>query len=108
MALSFDSVQKAYKVFNKIKTEVLPNLQIPSWPTDFQKLPDSDKENPPMDQVLGFDRKFDNGWENLFFFTKNPSPELIKLFGELKNQVPNSAYKPEKYNESDYWLFGWF
>jgi len=108
MALSFESVQKAYKVFNQIKKEVLPSLQIPSWPTDFQKLSREDQENPPMDQVLGYAKQYDNGWENLFFLTKSPSPELIKLFNELKGNVPNTAFKPERYEKTDYWLIGWF
>lgn len=35
MALSFSSVEKAYKVFNELK-EIIP-LSIPSWPQDMQK-----------------------------------------------------------------------
>lgn len=69
---------------------------------------EKERENPELNKVYGFDRKSDDGWENLVFFVENPAKELVDRFNELKNKVPNSSYS-EPYNEnSEIWIFGWF
>jgi len=105
MALSFQSVQKAYTIFNQLKPYL--DLQIPSWPNDAELWSKEKLDNPPLDQVIGFGRKSDDGWENLFFVTRNPSPELRATFDELKNQVPNTAMNKRYMRNENLWIIGW-
>ena len=108
MALSFQSVQKAYRVLNEIKETVLPDLVIDSWPEDLFDWSDEERKNPQLNRVYGFDKKSDNGWENLVFFVEKPDEKLKVKFDELKENVPNSSFaKPYKEN-SDFYIFGWF
>lgn len=103
MALSFKAVEEAYKVFNELKVE-----HIPSWPQDMAKWSDEKKRNPPLNTVLGYDKKSDDGWENLVFIVRDPSQELKDKFNKLKGRVPNSSFsKPYPRNEK-LWVFGWF
>ena len=109
MALSFSNVEKAYKVFNKIKKTVLPELTINSWPEDMREWSESDRENPRMNVVYGFDKKADDGWENIYFFVENPTQELKDKFEELKGTVGNSSMAhPYGNDNSPIWIFGWF
>jgi len=89
MALNFDAVKEAYKVFNELKHVVA--LDIPSWPEDMAKWSDEEKRYPRLNRVHGFDKKSDDGWENLFFIVKDPSQDLKNRFDELKGQVWNSV-----------------
>lgn len=108
MALSFNSVKKAYTVFNTLKKEFGVPENIPSWPEDMQQWKGDERENPKINTVYGWDKKSDDGWENLYFFTENPSEELKKRFDELAEIVPNSTMnKPYSYNEK-LWIIGWF
>ncbi|WP_231423995.1 hypothetical protein [Pedobacter sp. Leaf250] len=108
MALNTTAIEQAYKVLQEIKSEVLPDLAIPSWPMDMAKLSDEDRIDPPLNEVMGFDRKADNGWENLFFLVKKPSPELITLFTQLKPKVPNTGFAKVYAQNDQYWILGWF
>ncbi len=108
MALSFKNVQNAYKVFNELKRTVLPELKINSWPEDMREWDEDERENPELNKVYGFDRKADDGWENLMFFVKNPSSMLIAKFDELKAQVGNSSMAKPYREDSEVWIFGWF
>lgn len=108
MGLSYGTVVKTYTVFNKMKTNHLPELSIPSWPEDMAEWNESQKKNPPLNVVIGYDKKHDSGWENICFFTKNPSPELISEFKQLANEhIGNTMVcKPYFRNES-IWCIGW-
>jgi len=107
MALSFSAVEKVYKVFNELKT-LIPDLSIGAWPEDMSGWPENKRKTPEVNTVYGWDRKYDNGWENLFFFVRNPSDELKKKFDDLKSKVPNTSLS-EPYTENrDLWVFGWF
>lgn len=109
MALSYDSVKKAYTVFNTLKKEYGIPERIPSWPADL--LEDSDlRKNPSQNVVYGFDKKNDDGWENLVFFIENPPVGFKERFLELATIVPNSTYSSKWKDDgsSPYWLFGWF
>jgi hypothetical protein len=109
MALSFDAVKKAYDVFAELKRSgVLPDLQVPSWPDDMQKWTNEERETPQEKLVYGFDKKSDSGWENLFFFVRNPSAEVKAKFEELKHRVPNSSMSEPYSRNQKLWLFGWF
>lgn len=107
MALSFRAVQKAYEVFNKISEKHLPDMSIPSWPADINDWDDDDFERACSDRVYGCDHKSDDGWENLFFWTKNPTQELKDDFEILAREVPNSRIS--RHDElTGMWKFGWF
>ena|SRR6218665_897029 len=107
MALSFQSVQKAYQVFGVLKREYGIPERIPSWPTDLQE--DSElKKDPKESVVYGFDKKHDDGWENLVFFISNPPEGFKERFLELATLVPNSTFSSEWKEGSPLWLFGWF
>ena len=108
MALNFRNVQNAYVVFNELRKTVLPELVINSFPEDMYEWDSSDKENPQLNRVYGFDRKADSGWENLVFFVENPTPELKSKFEELKDKVDNSSmFRPYRLNRSLY-IIGFF
>lgn len=108
MALSFSAVEKAYEVFNEIKRSNLPDLSIGAWPEDMSGWTEKKKRNPSVNTVYGWDRKHDNGWENIFFFVKNPSEALKKKFDELKSKVPNSSMSGPYDKNKELWVFGWF
>ena len=106
MALSFSAVEKAYEVFNEVN-KIHP-IGMGAFPEDMSYWDDDEKENPPLNQVYGWDKKSDNGWESISFFVKDPTEELKEKFNELKSKVPNSSIcKPYFRNES-IWCFGWF
>lgn len=103
MALSFRAVEAAYKVFNKLKVE-----HIPSWPEDMATWTKEEQKNPPVNTVLGWDKKSDSGWESIVFFVKDPSDHLRSSFDELKNTVPNSSISKPYHRNPSLWVFGWF
>ncbi len=103
MALSFSAVQRAYEVMNELELK-----EIQSWPPDFRDIDQSEKENPVEDKTYGIDRKSDDGWENLFFFKKNPSQEFIDKWNELRRNVPNSSFSRLDKDTNGYYIFGWF
>lgn len=103
MALSFRSVEKAYEVFHELGVK-----HVPSWPEDMYTWSEEKRAHPEEDRVYGWDKKVDDGWENIFFFVRNPSQELKDKFDQLKHRVPNSSMsKPYGYNK-ELWMFGWF
>jgi len=106
MGLSFRGVEKAYEVFNEIK-KIIP-LSIGAFPEDMQEWEDEKRKNPRENQVYGFDRKSDFGWENIVFFVRNPSQELKDKFDELKHKVPNSSIAKPYSENKEFWIFGWF
>ena len=108
MALSYTSVEKAYKVFHILKKELLENLEIPSWPQDMNEWDDFKKDNPLQNIVYGWGKKSDSGWESISFFIENPTKELKKRFEELKKQVPNSAINEAYHRNGKLWVIGWF
>lgn len=109
MGLSISTVQEAYSIFHEIKTDFLPELRISAWPSDMATWSDDKKENPPLNEVLGWDRKSNDGWENICFFIENPPRPLIKAFqAKAKARIHNSMIcGPYKRNEK-IWCIGWF
>lgn len=108
MALSFRNVERAYEVFSELKSTVLPELSIGSFPEDMGEWEDEERKNPRLNKVYGFDQKSDNGWENLVFFVKDPSQELKNKFEELKVKVGNSSINNVYSRNTSLWIFGWF
>lgn len=106
MALSFSSVEKAYEVFHELKS-IIP-LSTPSFPEDMAEWTVMERKNPLEYKVYGYEKKYDNGWENLIFFVCNPSDELKQRFDELKSKVPNSSMSHAYTNNDSLWIFGWF
>lgn len=107
MALSFNSVKKAYKVLNHVKSEHLPDLFIPSFPEDTAHWDSYQQSRPRRNMVYGFDLKYDNGWESLFFYVEDPTEELKADFQEWAKSVPNTSISRLD-KTSGYWRFGWF
>ena len=103
MALSFASVEKAYKIFHELGVG-----NVPSWPQDMMLWTYDKQCDPPLDTVLGWDKKHDNGWENLVVFIKLPSEEFKQKFEELKSSVPNSSMAEKYHLNKSIWVFGWF
>jgi hypothetical protein len=108
MALSFRNVERAYEVFNELKRTVIPELSIGSFPEDMSDWEDEKRKNPRLNQVYGFGKKSDSGWENLVFFVKNPSEELKEKFEQLKVKVDNSSINKPYSQNTSLWIFGWF
>lgn len=108
MALSFKSVEKAYEVFGQIKREFLPDLQIPTWPQDMGEWKQSKKENPKEMVVYGWGKKYDDGWESIQFFMKDPSQELKDKFQEICRVVPNTHLCEPYHENKELWVIGWF
>lgn len=112
MALSKRAVDIAYTVFNLIKSTHLPDLEIGSWPPDISDWKHStwedlnDFRNAKENKVYGWDKKND-GWENLFFWTKKPSQALKDDFLEWAEKVPNS-HMSNFDKKTGMWVFGWF
>lgn len=108
MALSFNAVEKAYQVMGQLKKEFGSPKTIPSWPLDIQSWSDKQKEGLVNDEVFGYDKKRDDGWENLFFILENPSPEFLERFKELAKQVPNSSFVDTWQDDPNRKVIGWF
>lgn len=108
MALGFRNVEMAYQVLNELKDSVLPELSISSFPEDMGEWEEETLQNPETNKVYGFRKKGDGGWENLIFFTKNPSQKLIDKFEELKDKIGNSSINKVYSRNQRLWIFGWF
>ncbi len=109
MALSFSTVQKAYKVFNTLKKELLPELKIPSWPQDMGEWDWKDQENPILMTVHGWGKKSDDGWESIAFFIDNPSQELKDRFEDLSKEIRSNTHLNGPYHRNEnLWVIGWF
>ncbi|MDO5664451.1 MAG: hypothetical protein Q4G63_04230 [Bacteroidia bacterium] len=108
MALNFENVKNAYKVFNEIQRTVLPELEINSFPEDMGDWTNEERKNPELNRVYGWDRKLDSGWESIVFFVKTPNEELKQKFDELKDNVENSSISGPYFRNNSIWCFGWF
>ena len=64
---SFEAVQKAYKVFNTLRKEYGSPQEIPSFPEDVGRMSSDEQKRIRPNRVYGWDKKYDDGWENLFF-----------------------------------------
>ncbi|MFC0182489.1 hypothetical protein SAMN04515674_101451 [Pseudarcicella hirudinis] len=108
MALSFKTVEQAYEIFGLIKKEFLPDLNIPSWPSDMGEWGTKRQTYPPVLEVLGWGKKQDDGWESICFFIQNPSKELIDGFEKL-NTIKGNTHICKPYDLNDrLFCIGWF
>lgn len=108
MALSFKTVQDAYVILSQLRKIHLSELDIPSWPHDMSTWERRQLEEPPLNEVLGSDRKSDGGWESLVFFVKDPSKPFINAFRDFNTIKSNSAICRRYSVDSNVWVFGWF
>lgn len=109
MALSFSTVEKAYKVFHTIKQEYVHELIIPSWPKDMGEWNSDEQENPELLRVHGWGKKSDDGWESISFFIENPTEELKSRFKELSSEIKSNTNISEPYHRNKrLWVMGWF
>lgn len=89
MALSKDSCDKAFYIFRDILLK--RGLPINSWIKKY------DPEDPLLENfIIGFDRKLDEGWENVFINLKDITKEELALFDSRKKEVPNSSFVRDK------------
>lgn len=51
-----------------------------------------DKDEFCLNRVIGYERKFDDGWENIFINVENITEDQLRMFNELKDKVPNSSF----------------
>lgn len=103
MALGQRAVNLAYEVFDALGLK-----DIVSFPEDFSELTERERHNPFEERPYMVDKKAD-GYEMLFFFKKDPSPEFLAQWELFKGKVGNSPLTVKKYpKESEYTIFGWF
>lgn len=53
------------------------------------------------DKIFCIDEKYDDGYENIFTNIENMTSEQIKLWDQLKKEVPNTSFR-EKLEEKNY------
>ena len=96
MALSKDAVRKAWNILNEINPKA-NNSFIAE-----QDLKDEFRE----DYIIGYDKKYDDGWENVFMNVRNITPEQLAIFERRKEEVPNSSFCRNEGNGIT--CLGWF
>lgn len=96
MALSSNSVQKAWHILNAINPKA-NNSFIESYDED-----DPLKEN----SIIGISPKSDGGWENVFINVKDITPVQEAIFELRKSEVFNSSFKKNEGNGIT--RIGWF
>lgn len=86
MALSWESVQKAWFILHEINP-----LASNSW----IKLYD---DGNPLEEnlIIGVDKKSDDGWENVFINIRNITAEQMAIFERRKKEIPNSSFVRNK------------
>jgi len=96
MALSESSVLKAWRILNEIN---------PAANNSFISHYDED-EPLRLDAIIGYDRKSDGGWENVFINVRNISQEQLETFKSRAREIPNSFFIDDKGNGIT--RIGWF
>ena len=86
MALSWESVKKAWHIINEINPDANN-----SWIKEYD--PEDDLEE---NKIIGVDKKQDDGWENIFVNIKDITPEQMAIFESRKKEVPNSSFIRDK------------
>lgn len=97
MALNRENVHKAWYILNEIN----PNARN-SFVADFKNLRDQLQE----DTIIGYGKKSDDGWENIFMNVKEISPEQLEIFERRKKEVHNSSFIDRE--ENGVTRIGWF
>lgn len=96
MGLSVESVKIAWYILNEINPKA-NNSFIQTYDKE-----DEFKE----DTIIGFDKKSDDGWENIWMNVKDITPAQIKIFEAKKDDVGNSSFMRHKINGIT--RIGWF
>ena len=96
MALSKTSVQKAWEILNEINP--LANNSFVAEHDENNKY----QEN----MILGFGRKEDGGWENIFMNIRHITVEQRGLFEDLRHKISNTSFIDDM--EYGYTRLGWF
>lgn len=52
-------------------------------------------------KIYCIDEKYDDGYESVFTNIENMTPEQIKIWDQLKEEVPNTSFR-DKLEEKDY------
>lgn len=101
MALHKTAVQKALYLFRDILQAEGKSIN------SFIREYDKEVDQLTVGVVLGYGRKYDDGWENLFIQLKDFTPEQRRIWEEGKDKIPNSYWEPEQ-NEHGVWQIGFF
>jgi hypothetical protein len=96
MALSKESVKTAWNILHEINPKANN-----SWIKDHDP-EDEFKE----DYIIGYDKKADDGWENVFLNVRDITPEQLAIFERRKSEVPNSSFCRDEGNGIT--CLGWF
>lgn len=107
MALSFKTVQRAYEIMQQLRKEFDLELKIPSYPNDMGEWDEDKQKNPPTMELLGWGKKYDDGWESLSFFIVNPHESLLKRFQEI-GKLPNTMICEPYFRNKRMYCIGWF
>lgn len=112
MALDKESVKLGISILKKINEGA-----------SVVKYEDFDRKTAYVDTstIYCIGEKYDNGYENVFTNIENMTPEQIKLWNQLKKEVPNTSFRDkleeENYSSSAQWMkekdrnitcIGWF
>ncbi len=96
MALSKKTVQEACKILKAVQPNIgkLRSVQLHT--------PEAEQQN----AILGYDRKSDGGWENIWMNVKDITLDQLYLFDRLKDNIRNTSYiKSEKNGITE---IGWY
>lgn len=97
MALSKENVKRAWYILNEINPKANN-----SWIQDYEK----DDDGVILNTILGCDRKYDDGWENVLMYIKDITPEQEAIFERRKKEVHNSSFKRDEGDGIT--CLGWF
>lgn len=92
MALDKDSVKLGISILKQINKG-----------TSVVKYENFDRSTAYVDtnKIYCIGEKYDDGYENVFTNIENMTPEQIKLWDQLKKEVPNTSFR-DKLEEKDY------
>lgn len=98
MGLSKKSVENAWYILNDINHKA-NNSFIQSH---------SEFELPIENTILGYDKKSDGSWENVFMYIKNITKEQLEIFEIRKEEISNTSFTKKLKDEySEYTCIGW-
>jgi len=90
MALSKSNVAKARNILIEV-----------------ERIQDHDEVNPYRTGcIIGFGKKTDGGWENVYINVKDITPGQLRIFESRKEEIGNSSFCDKK--EGDITRIGWY
>ncbi|MVT11362.1 hypothetical protein [Chitinophaga tropicalis] len=103
MALCKQAVEKAWYLFRDMLGA--EGMCINSFISEFDKSWDEDAVR--TGHVFGVDRKYDDGWENVFIQLREFTPQQKEIWEKGIDTVPYSSFVHEP-NQHGVWQIGFF